>query len=625
MRLPVESISYLKSSPHSLSRRVPSLRITRRFNSPLLFALVLLAPIALREGFSSPIAPGAQGPTVARNGMVATSNDHATLAALQTLQRGGNAIDAMAVAQFVLNVAEPYASGIGGGCFIMLYDASEGQVIAIDGREEAPADYHPEIFLDDTGEPVPFRQRITGGKPVGVPGTLAAMAYALEHHGTMSMAQTLQPAIDLAERGFPVDTHFAAGLRDHADRLRSFPASKELFFDKTGNPLQQGDLFQNPDLAETFRSIAAKGPDTFYAGEIGNDLVQATRNAPVAPGSMTADDLAGYRAVRRKPVTSTYRGYRLHGMNMPTSGPTSIMMMLNLLEAYDLPRLEHNEVRTLHALADAQNIVFADRNAYMADADFADVPLDTLLSTPYTRIRRKLLAPLEAAPTPVQPGFPNDVKGGNPSTKHPKNESTTHFCIVDKERNVVSITTTIEQHFGAGIVVPNRGFLLNNELTDFAAQPYDDAGNLVPNAPEGGKQLRRTALGDTSKTRGGKRPRSSMSPLLIMKDEAPYLAVGSPGGSRIIGITLNVILNHLDFEMNIQQAVNAPRLVARNGPVELEPRLYRETATRTGLQARGFDVKKAGPFGAAQAIRIAPDGRIYGAADPRRRGVALGY
>ncbi len=606
-------------------RRATDRRKTRTALLAALFSFFHLAGAEAGgdEGLTEPPGPGAAGPSVGRRGMVATSNDHATLAGLRALQSGGNAVDAMATVQFVLTVAEPYASGIGGGCFIMIHDAEREKVVAVDGREEAPAALTPDAFLDDSGEPIPFRRRVTGGQPVGVPGTLAAMAYALERYGTRPLAETLQPAIDLARRGFPVDAAFARNLREHEDRLKRFPSTRELYFDEDGDPIEEGDRFRNPDLADTLERLAKKGTAAFYDGEIGRDLVEAVRNAPFRPGVMKRSDLRRYAPVRRRPVTTTYRGHRLYGMNMPTSGPATVMMALNLLEPFDLARHGRWSPQVLHRLADAQNLAFADRNAYMGDADFADVPVDALLSKAYAARRRQRMEPFASVPTPVEPGKPKKNTPRGEQTDG-GGRSTTHVCIVDRDRNVVSVTTTIEQHFGCGMVVPGRGFLLNNELTDFDAQPRNRQGRLKPNAPEGGKQRRRTALGPAAKTKGGKRPRSSMSPMLVFKDGSPYMAVGSPGGSRIIGITLNVLVNVLDFGMDPQAAINAPRAVARNGPVELEPRLHERIDLRAALEARGFDVNEAGPFGAAQAIVIGADGRLYGGADPRRRGVAAG-
>lgn len=572
------------------------------------------------------LGPGATGPFRARHGMVSTSSHHATLAGLETLRAGGNAFDAAAVVQFVLAVAEPYASGIGGGLFAVAYDAERQQVIAVDGREEAPRAFHPDAFLDDDGQVIPFRERATGGNAVGVPGTLAATAYMLEAQGTLTLAEALQPAIRLARQGFIVTEPFARNAQAHWDRLEHYPASTQLFGRGGGAPLQAGDRFRNADLARTLELIAEHGIAVFYEGELAEDIVAAVQDDPHRPGVLADDDLANYRPVRREPVSVSYRGYAVYGMNMPTSGGTTLGLMLNLLQASDFADHPFASVDSVHRMVDSQNLAFADRNRYMADADFVDVPVADLLDPAYAQQRTEPLDPDRALSTPVDAGQPS---GAAPRSSIVPDDgeglSTTHFSIVDRDRNVVSITSTIEQHFGSAMVVPGRGFLLNNELTDFNANARDADGNLVPNAPEGGRRPRRTALGDAADSEGGKRPRSSMSPTLVLRDGEPYLALGSPGGSRIIGITLNVLVNVLDHGMDVQAAVNAPRIIARNGPPELETPLHEKHDLVRNLEERGFDVDRINAAGSVQAIRIAPDGWLHGAADPRRHGLVVGY
>ena len=582
-------------------------------------------PEATRE-VEDRFGPGMVGPYRAEHAMVSTSNRYATLAALNTLRAGGNAVDAMAVAQFVLNVAEPYASGIGGGLFMLVYDAERGEVIAIDGREEAPAAYGPDVFLNEEGEVIPFETRRTGGNAVGVPGTLAATARALEEHGTLTLAQALQPAIRLARAGVVIDEPFARNIREHAERLALYPATAALYLHEDGSPREAGEVLRNPDLADTLELIAEQGLKAFYEGEIAQDIVAAAQGDERNPGVLTMEDMAAYQAVRREPVSTDYRGYQVYGMNMPTSGGVTLMLMLNLLEGFELDALDWGSVPWAHRLADAQNLAFADRNAYLGDADWSDIPVQGLLDETYAAERREMMNPVEAIPTPIAPGTPEGVETAAARTPTAREGlSTTHISIVDEDRNVVSVTTTIEQHFGSAIVVPGRGFLLNNELTDFQAVAYDEQGELVPNAAQGGKRPRRTALGEASQTMGGKRPRSSMAPTIVLKDGEPFLALGSPGGSRIIGIVLNVLTNVIDYDMNVQAAINAPRLVARNGPIDLEAPLYDNAALRQALKARGFEVRNGQAFGSVQAILIRENGWIDGGADPRRAGVSLGY
>jgi gamma-glutamyltranspeptidase / glutathione hydrolase len=576
----------------------------------------------IRDSFG----PGATGAFQARNGMVTTSSHHATMAGLEALRAGGNAFDAMAVVQFVLAVAEPYASGIGGGLLVVGYAAETGEVFNLDGREEAPRHFHSEAFLDENGQVIPYRQRTTGGNSVGVPGTLAATAYLLENYGTISLEEALAPAIRLARDGFRVTESFAGNLRQQWDRIENYPDTVKLFSRPDGTPLRAGDLFRNPDLAATFELIAERGIGVFYEGEIAHDIVEVVQGDPYRPGRLTLEDLSNYRPVAREPVGVNYRGFDVYGMNMPSSGGVSLGLMLNVLEKSDFTDVAFGSTDWAHRLADVQNLVFADRDRYMGDADFADVPVAGLLAADYADQRRGLMRPDRALSTPVEAGVPEGAPAPRQqSRQRVETPSTTHFSIVDRGRNVLSVTSTIEQHFGSGILARGRGFLLNNELTDFEAEARNEEGHLVPNAPEGGWQVRRSALGDGANTEGGKRPRSSMTPTLVLLDGQPYLAVGSPGGSRIIGITLNVLLNILDHEMDVQQAINAPRVIARNGPLELEGPLHRNASLRNELRRRGFDVLNAQAVGAAQAIRIGSDGWLYGAADPRREGLAVGY
>jgi len=590
----------------------------------------------------SDLGPGTAGPFVARQGMVATSSLHASVAALETLRAGGNAFDAAVVAQFVLTVTEPYASGIGGGLFALGYVAEEGAVFALDGREESPAAFGPEQFRDEEGEIVPFRERATGGNAAGVPGTVAACARLLETRGTLSLAEAVAPAVRLAREGFPASDLFAANVKSHWDRISQFPESARLFGRGDGEPLEAGDLFRNPDLADTLERIGAEGAADFYSGEIARDIVAAVRESLLRPGVMTLEDLAAYRAVERRPVESDYRGYRIVGMPPPSSGGISLGLMLNLLEATGFHELERHSADSLHRFIDAQNLAFADRNRYLADADFAEVPGEALLDKDYARRRAESLGLEQAAEVPAEhgeagapywhesasarrSGGPGQLADGGLAGFREESESTTHFSVVDKDRNLVAVTSTIEQHFGCGIVVPGRGFLLNNQLTDLDAEPADAEPPSV-NAPEAGRRPRRSAVDAAEdEPAGGKRPRSSMTPTLVFREGEPYLVLGSPGGSRIIGITLNVLVGVLDHGLDPQAAVNGPRVVARNGSAELERALHDDDDLREELEGRGFGTVRASSFGSVQAILVGDDGRLHGAADPRREGIALGY
>lgn len=552
--------------------------------------------------------PGASGAYMARNGMVTTASHQATLAGLETLRAGGNAFDAAAVVQFVLTVTEPYASGIGGGLFAVAYISDTGEVINLDGRESAPAMYGPDLFIGENSRVEAFSSRINGGKAVGVPGTLAAIAYLLETYGTISLSEAVKPAVSIAENGFRVTEPFARNLEAHWNRLAQFSETQKLFSGPNGGPLKAGDLFRNPALAETLTLIGHEGIDAFYEGEIGQDILDAVNQSAVNKGNMTALDLANYKPITRKPIVSTYKEFDVYGMNMPSSGGATLALMLNMLEEVDFGKERSWTSEDIHQLIDIQNLAFADRNRYMADADYADVPTMSLADKAYAKVRAKELSPDNALNVPVAAGKPFGAKAKQTSSITEESATTTHFTIVDRERNVLAVTSTIEQHFGSGLVVPGRGFLLNNQVTDFDAKGYDSKGNLLPNAIE-----------------GGKRPRSSMTPTIIFKDEKPYLAVGSPGGSRIIGISLNVILNVINRNMEIQEAINAPRIIARNRPAELEAPLYHDDALRSELEARGFEVKNAQAIGSVQAIMIDEDNWLHGAADPRREGLAIGF
>lgn len=591
----------------------------------LLVAIMMVALVA--PGVSTAQDSGQTGATVAPNGMVASSNRYATLAGVEALRQGGNAVDAMAVVQFVLNVTEPYSNGIGGGAFIMIYDAETGEVIAIDGREEAPAGYTPDVFLNDEGGALPFFEAATGGNSVGVPGTLAATARALEEYGTFTLAEALAPAISLARNGYTIDKYFADTIAANLDRINLFPATAALYLDADGNALPEGSVIINEELANTFEIIANEGIGAFYGGEIGAAIVDAVQNAPVNPGVMELSDLEGYRAVRREPVTTNYRGYDIYGMNMPTSGGTTLMLMLNLLEGYDIGAMPWGGLDYITTLANVQSVAFADRNAYMADADFVDVNVAGLLDAAYARERRGLITAGSAA-LGIAPGTPPIIEETETTTyaiqpTDTESVSTTHFSIVDAEGNMVSVTTTIELLFGSAVSVPGYGFLLNNELTDFSFAYQDADGNPIANAPTGDRAVRRTALGEDANTEGGKRPRSSMAPTIVLRDGQPFMALGSPGGSRIIGYVLNVLVNVIDYDMELQAAVNAPRVIAQNGPLFVDAAFFSNESVG-GLQARGFDVRQPNS-GSVQAVLIGPDGMRYGAADPRRLGLALGH
>ena len=534
-----------------------------------------------------------------RKAMASTADPHATEAALSVLKKGGNAVDAAIAAQWVLNVVEPQSSGIGGGGFFVYYEAATGKVFAFDGRETAPAKAFPEMFLDKSGNPYPFwPERITGGLPVGVPGLLKLLKTVHARFGSnkVSFDKLFAPAIEIAEQGFPLPERVAKTIVKEEARLRLFPDTRKLLFDKNGKPLKAGDRLVQKDLAKTFRTIAAEGIDVFYEGAIGKDLVRAVRKSPFHPGLMTLEDLSRYEVIEREPVHGSYRGYEIWGMSPPSSGGPTVQATLNILENFDWKALSAEDRISL--FAQAQRLAFIDRNRYLGDPAAMHFQLSEFISKERAK---KLAARIDL----------KDARKALSEEDSPVAEGThtSHLSVTDEAGNMVAFTTTIEHLFGSGIVVPGRGFFLNNELTDFDAEPRNKKGDLMPNAPG-----------------AGKRPRSSMSPTFVFKDGKPFLVAGSPGGSKIIGTVLNVLVNVIDEGLPLQKAMEKPRMIDRDGPAELEEfSLSEEPHVSETLKARGFEVTTQEAIGNAQAILFREDGVLEGASDPRGIGEAAGY
>ncbi|MCH8844362.1 MAG: gamma-glutamyltransferase [SAR324 cluster bacterium] len=561
----------------------------------------------------------------ARQGMVVAANSHAARAGREILQAGGNAVDALAAAHFVLNVVEPQSSGIGGGGFLLIYRADSGQVVTIDGREEAPAAVTPDLFLGPDGRPEPFfPDRITGGRAVGVPGLLKALEKAVRQYGRMSLAQVLAPAIRLAEQGFRVSPRLAMLLARHRERLARFPATKAIYFDHRGQTLQAGAMLRQPDLGRTFRLIAAKGSDAFYRGAIARDIVASVNRAPVRPGRMTLDDLAGYDAVLREPVVGSFRGYQIYGMGPPSSGGTTLIEMMNILESQFTHRFDPESATNVHHFVQAARLAYADRRRYLADPDFVPVPWEGLLDKDYAKSRAETGA-WEQALAPVEPGRPP----GLPPTamgdgRSSESASTTHLVAVDRERNVATATSSIEQAFGSGMVVPGRGFFLNNELTDFNARPEDGSGRPVANRVEGGKLARRTAL-DAPESLGGKRPLSSMAPTLMLRAGKPLLAIGSPGGPRIIQYVAWLLLLMIYHDVDLQSAIESPHVTHLGGKTVLEPH-WPDHSIIAALEDLGHEVVIADQNSGMHGVWIDWEtGLLHSGVDPRREGAAAGY
>jgi gamma-glutamyltranspeptidase / glutathione hydrolase len=544
-------------------------------------------PPATRYSEKVPVATGT-------GGAAATVDVLATQAAVRVLEQGGNAVDAAVAAAAMLGVVEPYSCGIGGGGFMVIYRASDRSVTTIDSRETAPAAFRPDSFLlnPSTGAEMPFAEAQTSGLGVGVPGTVRAWEYAVEKYGTMNFTRLLVPAKQVAQRGFVVDQTFADQTAGNLERFRDIAPTRALFLTPSGEVPAVGSTFRNPDLARTYARIAAQGSRAFYTGPLAEAIVRTVQNPPLAagatrnvrPGVMTLSDLASYRVIERAPTAITYRGLEVYGMGPPSSGGSTVGESLNILEGYDLAGMSRTEA--LHRYIEASSLAFADRGRYLGDPDFVSVPLAGLLSDSFAAERRALIGPT-AAPKPVAPGDPTDNEG----------PSTTHLTVSDRWGNVVSYTFTIESTGGSALTVPGYGFLLNNELTDFDFQ-----------------------TGRANSPAGGKRPRSSMSPTIVLSNGLPVVALGSPGGSTIITTVLQILVNRLDFGMTLPEAVNAPRLSPRNGAtIQAEPG-FMTSAERAALEALGHRFVSTPEIGAATAIEFFANGFVQAVAEPVRRG-----
>jgi gamma-glutamyltranspeptidase/glutathione hydrolase len=577
-----------------------------------------------------------------RGGVVSVSHPLAAKAGADALARGGNAVDAAAAIQFMLNVVEPQFSGIGGGGFMMVHLAKRDRTFAIDAREKAPAAATPSQFLL-TGVPASqlFTVASTSGLAVGVPGTLAAVDTALKRWGTTTLADAIAPAAEVAENGFRINRFLAANIVNDGGRT-SFQPETAATFRPGGIPLAEGAVLKQPDLAKTLRLIAKRGPSALYGGEIGQAIVNAQKRSrsPVAAegvGRMTLQDLKDYQVVIREPVHVNYRGWTVASMSPPSSGGLTVGQMLLMLQRFPIGDATQGfgfgNPTTLHVMTEAMRLAFADRAVWMGDEDFVHVPKVGLLNADYVATRSVMINPSLRMATPVAGNpLPYDTAStGDKTTHFTADESdehrpshTTHFSVVDRWGNVVSYTTTIEATWGTGIMVPGYGFLLNNELTDFNFAPTANAATGNPGAND---------------VAPGKRPRSSMSPTIVLRGHEPVLAYGSPGGSTIINSVLNVTLNLIDHGMSIQQAINAPRwsvtsaaggITCEGVEAFMQPKF--SIATQDALRALGHTGLGAPgtngcvtPIGSVQGIVVdLKTGRQYGGADARREGTVIG-
>ncbi|MBU3259038.1 gamma-glutamyltransferase [Roseovarius sp. PS-C2] len=537
---------------------------------------------------------------VAENWMVVAANPLASDAGAKVLKAGGTAADAMVAVQAVLGLVEPQSSGLGGGAFLVWRDGATGEITTLDGRETAPLAATPRLFQDAEGQPLSFYDAVVGGRSVGVPGTPALMQSAHDRWGRAEWAGLFDDAIRLAEDGFEVSPRLALMVAGDALKLSRFESTRAYFF-PDDSLLEVGTRLQNPAYARSLRSLAEEGTDPFYTGDIARDIVRTVQSAPGNPGVMSEVDLAIYRVRERDPVCVPYRVYEVCGMGPPSSGALTVGQILGMLEPYDLAEMGPDSARAWRLIGDASRLAFADRGRYMADSDFVPVPVQGLVSRNYMKTRLELLRGDDALP---------EVAPGKPEFDHSLNwvddaaiefPSTSHISIVDRYGNALSMTTTIENAFGSRLMV--RGFLLNNELTDFSFRSHEDG---VPVA---------------NRVEPGKRPRSSMAPTIVLKDGEPVLIVGSPGGSRIIGYVVKAIIAHLDWKMDVQQAVSLPNLVNRFGVFDVEAGRV-SPGLASDLGEMGYEVSQQPLVSGLHAISIGEV--LRGGADPRREGIALG-
>jgi gamma-glutamyltranspeptidase/glutathione hydrolase len=564
-----------------------------------------------------PPPPGTAAATPAKSplavgygGAVASVDADATAAGIEVLRRGGNAVDAAVATAAALGVTEPYSSGIGGGGYFVYYDARHHRVSTIDGRETAPHSATDQLFVEN-GQPLAFADAVTSGRSVGVPGTAATWQTALDSWGSRSLKDVLEPAERIARDGFTVDPTFNAQTASNLDRFKDFPDTARLFL-PGGQPPAVGSTFRNPQLLRTYQELGARGIGAIYHGDIGADIVKTVRKPPVDPaatrvvrtGDMTAADLAAYRTRTQAPTHTTYRGLDVYGPAPSSSGGTTVAEALNILEHTDLAGA--GQAQYLHHFIEASRIAFADRGRWVGDPAFENVPTAGLTSKRFADSRACLIkddAVLTSPLAPADPAHPAacGVAGKAAPTTY-EGDNTTHLTVADKWGDVVAYTLTIEQTGGSAITVPGRGFLLNNELTDFSFVPAA-AGVPDPNLPG-----------------PGKRPRSSISPTIVLKDGRPDFAVGSPGGASIITTVLQVLTEHIDRGLPLVDAIAAPRASQRNAAAtELEPALW-NSPLKADLESIGHHFTQNPEIGAATGIQRLPDGRWLAAAETVRRG-----
>lgn len=523
-------------------------------------------------------------------GIVSTGKFEATKIGREILKKGGNAIDAAVAAGFALGVCEPNSSGLGGGGFMIIRSAKTGKTIFIDFRERAPKKAVPEMWKVGEDGKVIGNQKYEGGKAAGIPGEVAGLLYALDKYGTMSREQVIRPSVNLAKNGFVVTPTLSSDMKNKYDKLAKYKETGKLYLDKDGFPYEIGDIFTNKDLAKTLEIIIKKGKDGFYKGKVAKAIVAAANKYD---GVFTMEDMANFKPVVKEPVTGTYRGYEIISSPSPSSGGAIVVEILNILENFNVGKLEVNSPEYLHLFSEAYKLAYADRGKYMGDSDYVDVPMKGFTSKKYAKELAK----------EIDLNKSKDSKAHDPWLY--EHEDTTHYSIADAEGNMVSITKSVNGLFGNSVVVDGYGFVLNNEMGDFE-----------------------TGAGHPNSIAPGKAPLSSMSPTIVLKDGKPFMVLGSPGGPKIISTVAQVISRIVDHKMGLQEAVDTPRLYDNTkNEIGVESRIPDKTIKQ--LEKMGHKVHKTIEWyrgmGSVQAVLYRPDGLLEGAADPRRDGKAIGY
>ncbi|CUA82614.1 gamma-glutamyltransferase [Pseudidiomarina woesei] len=593
----------------------------------MLFALVLLSacsdsPVNKSNSPSTSQANQAHGTSVAydpeaatgftekkgvlsQRYMVAAATPAAARAGEAILAQGGSAIDAAIAVQSMLTLTEPQSSGLGGGGFILYWHAESQRLYTIDAREAAPEAATPALFLDAQGKPpASFMEAVTGGRSVGTPGILRGLELAHDKWGKLPWSTLFQSTINAAEHGFEVSPRLAKLLAmELSPGLTQMSPGKDYFY-PNGEALTTGTVRNNPELAQSLKLIAEQGADAFYRGPIADKIVAAVQNSPLNPGLLSAQDLANYEAIVREPVCTEYRVYEVCGMGPPSSGGITVLQILGLLENFPVADLPVNGELASHYFTQASRLAFADRNRYIADSDFVEVPVQQLLDKQYLARRAQLINEQDMGK--AQAATPSELNANlsYADDKSPEFPNTTHVSIVDAQGNVFSMTSSIEMGFGSGVMA--AGFLLNNQLTDFSIVPEQN-GKLVAN-----------------RVQAGKRPRSSMAPVIVFDQQGkPLHAVGSPGGARIINYVAQTLVGLLDWNLDMQSAINLPHVTNLNGVTNLEQGTAME-ALAAPLEARGHTVKVQDLNSGLHGITLRPEGGLYGGADPRREGIATG-